>query len=344
MRVLVVGREHKFGLEASYARAFQTLGLEVVHLDPYVALNRNRYWRSRLWKRIFEYSLLERFNDLWFDELVAVDADVVFVCKGHFALPKFWRKYKSARPRTVLACYNPDDPITTFSRGGNRPWITDSVACFDLYCSYKAAIANELKAKGVRRVATIPFAWDPLVHPHFDSAEGDIDVVFVGNGDDHRTNWLSAIFSNPKARHWQIAVYGNWKRSPFRQLSHVTVLEPVEGSEMAQVLSSSKIALNILRKQNEGSHNMRSFEIPGSGGLLASQYSPEQDSFFRDRCSAAYFDTPEEAVEIINRLLADKGKRLRMKAAGSHTARGHTYVDRAQQFLSAVDGISRSLR
>ena len=49
--------------------------------------------------------------------------------------------------------------------------------------------------------------------------------------------------------------------------------------KFAKVICESHASLNIFRKQNELSHNMKTFEIPAMGGLMITKRSKEQDFF-----------------------------------------------------------------
>ena len=71
---------------------------------------------------------------------------------------------------------------------------------------------------------------------------------------------------------------------------------------MARLIAGARVAINILRKQNEGSYNMRTFENPGCGGLLASQFSIEQQDFFPDGNAAIYFANLEDMVPQLGRV------------------------------------------
>ena len=43
-----------------------------------------------------------------------------------------------------------------------------------------------------------------------------------------------------------------------------------------------RVQLNLFRQYNEGSHNMRTFEIPAVGGIQLTEYSTEQADFFKE--------------------------------------------------------------
>ncbi|MDB4733770.1 glycosyltransferase [Planctomycetota bacterium] len=246
----------------------------------------------------------------------------------------------------MTVCYNPDDPITTFSRGSNRPWVTGSISAFDLFCTYKGGILGELTARGAREVLHLPFAWDDLV-PGDDprdagDGETDYDLLFVGNGDRQREALLCNILEHARFTDLRIGVYGNWGGVRSKLLRDVLAGRQASFGEMQDLVRRSCLSLNILRRQNEGSHNMRTFEIPGAGGLMMSQAGAEQESWFAEGSSALYFSSAEEAVEKALWARRAPGEVAKMREAASAIAARNTYRDRAATILSRVAEIQSS--
>jgi spore maturation protein CgeB len=169
-------------------------------------------------------------------------------------------------------------------------------------------------------------------------AEGgyEYDLVFVGNADAYRVEWLTRILTVPATRAWRVAVFGHWPKVAHRALAERVHHRQIVGAEMAQVLARSKVALNILRRQNEGSHNMRTFEIPGCGGLMASQYSAEQNAVFPAGESAIYFTTAEEAASRIGEVIADEALLARLRKGACERVKTQTYADRAAAILEQL--------
>ena len=339
MKILILSHGDAAALEASYGRAFAALGHKVTVLNPMPRLEADPMWRHRAARRLFERAILARHNAAWFDEVAAVPADLTFVAKGTWALPGFWRRYKAARPGTVLVCINADDPLTTYSRGANRRWITESIGTFDLYSTYKSALVAPLLRAGARRVVRIPFAWDPDLHPP-SPAGGGPDLVFVGNADAHREAFLTAIVDHPAAAAWRIEVHGLWPRVASPALRAAIRPGQLTGAAMARCVASARLALNIMRRQNEGAHNMRTFETAGCGGLMASQYSAEQHAVFPDGEAAVYFADAGEAVAVLAAALAEPERLAAMRVRAGAIVAQHTYVARARQLLAAAEGVT----
>ncbi|MCX6890312.1 MAG: glycosyltransferase [Verrucomicrobia bacterium] len=350
MRILLLSDAHEMYLGASYLRAFRQLGQDAAILDPPAQLAKSSLWRMRLVRRLLERVILHWFSRRLLPALLQSPFDMVWVGKGAWAVPWLWREFKRLRPHTVLVCYNADNPVVTFSRGGNRPWVTEAIPCFDLYCTYNRQLLQPLQVAGARHVLRLPFAWDPYVHPRLNDPSENTppkelkhDLVFVGNGDAYREKWIGSILRAGKTRGVNLAVYGSWPRCGDRDVRAALRGNGLLGREMVAVVRTSGLALNILRRQNEGSHNMRTFEAPGCGGVLASQRSPEQEEFFPEGAAAVYFDHAAEAAALAAELLRNRPRleamRLRARAIVSH----HTYVERAKTLLAAVEELKIEL-
>lgn len=347
MRIFVLNEPEEYGLGASYARAFRHLGHQVTLLDPFAELRKHLLWRFRLTRRVFERQIITACNRRWIDQLSRMPAEMMWVGKGGWAVPWLWREFKRRKPEVKLVCYNADNPIITYSRGANLPWITKSIPCFDLYCTYNKSLVEPLRQAGAKRVERLPFAWDPELHPELEPSETDrrrygCDVVFIGNGDSHREKWMKEIMAAAKSFGWRFAIYGDWSRCRDQSVLNLVRGRQIYGLEMVKAIRSAKIAINILRVQNEGSHNMRTFEIPGCGGVMISQRSPEQEECFPEPRAAVYFRNAGECVAKMRELIENEPLRLQVADATHQIARRHTYLHRAETLLEAIGIIEES--
>ncbi|HEV2714891.1 MAG TPA: glycosyltransferase, partial [Terriglobales bacterium] len=278
----------------------------------------------------------------WIEQLARISADLVWVGKGAWALPWFWQELKRREPFAKLVCYNADNPIVTYSRGGNRLWVTESIPYFDYYCTYNGSLVEPLKRAGAKKVIQSPFAWDPWLHPaeveicQEDRERYACDVMFVGNGDEYREKWLENIMEAAEPYKWQFHVYGCWNPRRGSRVMQAIRGAQIYGLEMVKAVRAARISINVLRAQNEGSHNMRTFEIPGCRGLMASQFSAEQNEFFKGGEAAIYFKNPGEAVAKIADVISQEAKLKNLVAQAHEIARQNTYVHRAKSLIDAI--------
>ncbi len=108
---------------------------------------------------------------------------------------------------------------------------------------------------------------------------------------------------------------------------------PVWGRAVSDVYACAPVSLNVLNAENLGGPNMRTFEIPASGGVMLARYSPEQDEFFPEGEAAVYYRSPEEIDEKIDLLLGDRDLRRRLRRNALRLAAEQTYDVRAATVL-----------
>jgi spore maturation protein CgeB len=78
---------------------------------------------------------------------------------------------------------------------------------------------------------------------------------------------------------------------------------------------------------------MRTFEIPGSGGVMLARYSAAQDEFFPENEAAVYYRSPAEIDDKIEWLLGDRQLRERIRKNAVKLAAEQSYDVRAAQVL-----------
>jgi spore maturation protein CgeB len=100
-------------------------------------------------------------------------------------------------------------------------------------------------------------------------------------------------------------------------------------------MSRAAVTLNILRKQNRTSHNMKTFEIPGMGGLMLTERSYEQNNFFPENKSSLMYTGLKELKKKI--LYAYNNKHVsKIRIAGSKVIKKNYYKNRVNLILDEI--------
>jgi spore maturation protein CgeB len=83
---------------------------------------------------------------------------------------------------------------------------------------------------------------------------------------------------------------------------------------------------------------MRTFEVPGSHGLLISQYTDEQNSFFEQDKEAFYFETIDEAVLKMKFIINNKSlaKKVRLQGYRRAIKSNYAYEYRAKSMFDII--------
>jgi spore maturation protein CgeB len=329
---------HESYLGSSYKRAFEELGHEVVPFESADYSGDLSWWvRRRIPHRLTLHSL--RLRDLgsrgwqgrFLDTIRRSAPELVLVLNGNFLMPHTLRAVRAMGRRVVI--FHADNPFGPYACV--RPEQLPVIPEVDGYLIWSRRLIERARAYGARRTGYLPFGWDPLIFPAGQLADRpDYDVVFVGNWDRHREDALT-----PVAQRFKLAIFGAdyWssRTSAFSPL-RACWKGPVIGAQCADIFRRAKVSLNILREQNlpDGT-NMRTFEIPGSGGFSLSNRTSGAEEILPDGEAAAYFDSTSDCLAKIEHYLARDEERRRMAARGHEiVAGGYTYRHLAEKILA----------
>jgi len=276
-----------------------------------------------------------RFNRTLRNQALAFRPDLVLIVKGTYVAPGTLAAIRR-ETGAHLVNYATDDP---FNPANATPDLLAAIPQYDLYCSTKRAILDDLRRAGARRVAHVFFAYKPDLHFPEVPASGeerrrfDADVAFIGGADRDRIPYAAAIAALPGV---SLALYGGyWDRyPPLRSCARGFVV----GREYRLALGGCRIALCLVRHANRDGHVMRSFEIPACGAFMLAEKTEEHRSLFTDGTDAAFFESPQDLTAQVRHYLTCDEERRRIAAAGHEhiTAGGHTYRDRLNEILALV--------
>lgn len=337
MRILLVGSAQKWSLEAFYHRAFTNLQHQVQLFD--VETRRFFLSSSSLPARVYN-KLISPFNASAVESRIRRffnsegEWDLVVVFKGREFTPELLAECRDKTKHSSWVNINPDDPLDTSNKGGSNENVRNSIPQYDHYFVWSKRLVDAVSEAGAKRVSYLPFGFDEVMHrPSTLAKPGSRNqVAFIGSWDSEREKWVAAI------RRVDVQVFGwAWERSSTSHSRIVINERTIYEEELASITSESIGALNLLRPQNAGSHNMRTFEVPAMNGLLLTQRSSEQQQFFPENEASVMFDTPEELNHSIERIVLDPGWAKRVRARGLELSIAHTYTRRAAQLLGTLD-------
>jgi hypothetical protein len=246
-------------------------------------------------------------------------------------LPKTLLKIRAKGIKLIN--YNPDNPFFFSGRGSGNKNITNSIDLYDLHLTYNLSVLNQLLALG-QKAYWLPFGFesDAAVFTECKREVEIVKVCFVGNPDRFRENFLQALADQGIA----IDVYGKgWK------VKHPLIerFGPVYGIDYWKTLRKYRIQLNPLRPHNPTSHGMRSFEVPGIGGILLTPDTIEHTQFFLADEEAFYYIDISTCLEKINHLLSLsklEAELIREKARNRSLSSKYDYNSRALEALDYI--------
>ncbi len=347
-KVLVIGPLNEGALAESYARAFERLGMEVVRFDSERALTQaGRFSGNRILRRLLRRAMWNAVNRETIEVAQSVRPALIFAVKCSFFHPETIRQIRKSVGVPFVNHY-PDHPyigVRWMPREASalRRDLIEVFRQYSMVWMWERSLIERLQRDGVE-ARYLPFAVDPeLFHPpsqtHSQSQSNDEsldceacnathDVAFVANYSRHRCDEVAAI------RRHTVAIWGsNWPL-PWRTLSgQHRVHPPVWGRAVSGIMARAAVSLNVLNAENLGGPNMRTFEIPASGGVMLARYSAEQHAFFPEGEAAAYYRSAAELDDKIAELLGDRDLRQRLRRNAIRLAAEQTYDVRAATVL-----------
>jgi len=295
-----------------------------------------RFIRKRRIQRLISFIVGKNL----IDKVNRFAPDMVFILKGESISPKILEKIR--RKGIILFNWNPDNP---FNMATSTKEYLKSIPIYDCHFTWGRFLIERLLDEGARRVEYLPFAFDPEFHfPDQSPKEAPIssvyDVIFIGTWDREREEVLEKISD------YNLAIWGNnWhsvrKNSPLRKC---WMGSAKYGPQMAKIVSSAKIVLNLVRKQNRPAHNMRTFEIPACRGFMLATDTPEQKEFLAEGREAVYFTDISDLREKIDYYLRNSEEREKIAKAGYQKVQKETYLKRMEKVIQVLEEIENKKR
>jgi Glycosyl transferases group 1 len=343
-RLLLIGGFGPGQLPDSYARGFERRGLEVLRFDSDRAyLESAAFAHNRYVRRACRPWLWGRMHRATIDAARAVKPHAVMTVKGSYLDAETVRSIKRELGVPFFNYY-PDHPycgvpLNPRKTSAQRRDLIDVLREYTRVWTWEPALSARLGSDGVS-AAYLPFGVDDdLFRP---SAAGppspcgecaqDHRVVFIGQHSDKREAHLAGVREHP------VGLWGNrWSRAAGRFGGrHGVHREPAFGETCAALYRSADVSLNVVDDLNMPGHNMRTFEITGSGGAMLACHTAEQAAIFPAGEAAMYYREPAELDDLLGRMCADRPFSARLKRNAAAIASGHSYQVRAATIIAEL--------
>ncbi len=330
MRVLIVGSIKEYAIERFYIKYLKELGVEIFN---YASADRVSGFRTQnVLTRILFRTGIHRGYVPVNRELIKMagdlQPDIIWIFKGMEIYPSTLNQLKAGHFKLVN--YNADHPFIFAGRGSGNRNVTHSVGLYDLHFCYHEGLRQRIASEFRLPAVYLPFAFD-LSSEAYETAVRHTEskkICFIGNPDPIRVEILLNLLKSG----FEVDVYGHgWNRTRLALKKGIGIQDAVYGQEFWNKLRQYRVQLNIFRKHNLGSHNMRTFEVPAVGGIQLTPFSEEQDGFFAENKEVFFYrDTGE--LEDKCRYLLDLPDReayaIREAARRRSASSGYTYRDR----------------
>jgi spore maturation protein CgeB len=339
-KILIVGSDQVWSLEKIY---LQYLAAEGIAVELFAAQNilyayNGRSIVNKLKLRLGISGIYRTINRQLRERVGQFKPDIVWVFKGMEVLPETLKWIHDQG--ILLVNFNPDNPFIFSGRGSGNRYVTDSIPLYDLHFTYNLEVKRRLEDQLHLRAAFLPFGFEVSEEVvQLAAAEPEIQkVCFLGNPDKHR----AAVIEKLLASGISIDLYGvDWNKfvNPHPLLG---IFPPVFKEEFWKTLRRYRVQLNLMRVHNEDSHNMRSFEVPGIGGIMLAPATTEHLMFFHDGEEAYLFPDIEDCIKKAQHILAlgrEEAGRIRDNARNRSLAGGYSYRQRVKKALLELKDI-----
>ncbi len=335
MKLLLAGANEVWAIERFYVKYIRKAGIEIelIPTFSYFLQYRNTSIINRILHRLGLSGIYRRINETLKKKILDFKPDLVWVFKGMEVLPETitWIKDKGI----TVVNYNPDNPFIFTDRGSGNANVTKSITLYNLHFTYNLVIKKQLEHLK-QQVAVLPFGFDISDEVYNDCMiqQEIIKVCFIGTPDTKRVAFLKQLAEQGIS----YEVYGNdWDK--FIDHPNVTIHKAVYEKEFWKILRRYRVQLNLMRIHNEESHNMRSFEVPGVGGIMVAPDTYEHRLYFEDGKEVFLYKEVADCAATIKRLLSlssIQADTIRTAARQRSLHSGYTYQQRAMQALEQL--------
>jgi spore maturation protein CgeB len=341
MRLLLIGSESEYAIERPYLRYLSKIeGIE--YIDLFKAQNQflDYYSANTLNKIVYRLGvsdILEKINETLIQKVNDCKPHAVLIFKGMEIFPStlVWMKQAGIK----LVNYNPDNPFLFSGRGSGNKNISNSISLYDLHFTYDADIKKQIEQKYQLPVEILPFGFD-LSSQLFEQCARQQEVkkvCFLGSADVYRAKLLKQLAREGV----QIDVYGNnWR--DFLKTKNVQSHDAVYGDRFWETLWRYRVQLNLMRPHNPHSHNMRTFEVPGVGGIQLAPSTNDHATYFEPNDEIFLFTDLADCKNKILKLLelsAFEASKIRQAARARSLTSGYTYEARAQLVFNWIEKV-----
>jgi spore maturation protein CgeB len=337
MKILVVGAAKPPAIERYFVRHLEELGEEVRH---YAAQNVFfDYYNQRIWHKLaFKAGfspIYRKINEEFREQVNAFRPQLIWVFKGMeiFASSLEWARAKGIR----LVNYNTDNPFLFSGKGSGNQNVTDGLPLYDLHLTYDRDIRERIVKEYGIRCELLPFGFEENaeLYEACTRQEEECSACFVGSPDKDRVAFLEQI-----AAEIPVTLYGAWEGTAMKGM--FTVNPAVHGTDFWKTLYRFRVQLNYMRPHNPASHNMRSFEVPGIGGIMLAPATVDHKAYFKTDEEIFLYSDPQECLAKAKYLLGmakEQADEIRRKVRTRSLVSGYSYQARARQALDWFESI-----
>ena len=342
MKILIIGSLSNYAIERYFNKYLNNRTHLDVECKVFVAQDLfldyyNKSLANKIIFRLGHEAIYKSINIKLKNFIEDYQPDIIWVFKGMEVFPETlkWAKEKHIK----LINFNPDNPFIFTGSGSGNSNVSRSIGLYDIHFTYNHNTKKELEKKYKIPTFWLPFGYDISEVQYQDALRENeiLKTCFIGTPDFTRVEFLKEIAKSGI----KVDLFGNhWKNHVNHK--NFTIHPAVYGNELLAHLHKYRIQLNPLRIHNVDSHGMRSFEVPGIGGLMLAPRTTEHVKFFEEGKESFFYSTTHEAISRINEILAltsEETTMLRKNARQRCITSGYSYENRTEEVLTILNTV-----
>jgi spore maturation protein CgeB len=336
IKLLIVGSQRLNSLETIYIKYLKVNDLDIFHIDLSVfysysgLINKILYIFS--YKTLYKksnYELLKyvkkcKPNFIWFFKGVELEDKTLLLLKEN---------------NIKLIYYNPDHPFIRNSVSHGKKNVEKNLPLFDIHFSYQTELTKLINTKFNLPSYNLPFGYDLTNEDYATINDKEIKrACFVGTPDKERVKTIKYLIGNKI----HLDLYGNGWSKFFKNSPYVNIFPSVINLELYKTLHKYRLQLNLFRKHNMGSHNMRFFEIPAVGGIQLCNYSIEASQYFDEGKEIFFFHSNNDLLQKIKTILNYDDTsiiEIRTSARLKSLSSSYSYQSRSNYFFNIITNL-----
>lgn len=299
MKLLVVGQKQEFRFEHQIAFELEK-HFQVYYFDPEKYTESIKY---KIFDRLDKISFFRNFyflrlNNNFFRAVKLNKPDLIIIFSLNFIMPRTLKKIKKHISSKIFIFFT-DNPINKKYSYSYRYETIKIAKISDRYFVISRLIKKYLKYHYKINSLNFQFYYSDRLMPKTNSKH-IYDIVFIGNLDSRRVEILNYI-----SKYFVINI---WCENSFHKKNlnkNIIIHQSVYGKDYSNVISKSKICLNILREHNikAQSVNMRDYEILGLKKVLLRDYTIDGYHYLKKYNNCFFFKEKSEIPKTLSKLL-----------------------------------------
>ena len=309
MKILFIGKN--YGHSKLNYKAIKSLHPKTTFLDSSKII-------KGIYYHIFYHLMPSLFNNIitnFYKNNITQKYDLIFFSNVEFINHEVIKKLRKKTNNIYFYCS--DNP---FVNRDKKKWelIKSVISKFDLMIFHQKSREKYIKKFKIKKyVIIIPPYYKDLQFNNYKKKTNKRNICFVGTWFPER----GKFFYELKKLGLEFNIYGpRWDKDKkyYKYLKDNITLKRLSINECAKIVSTYKIGISLLSKDNNDDITHRCIEIPAIGSLLCCQRTKTMKKILIENKEAIYFDTPKECFNQCKKLVNNEKRLNKISKNGNH--------------------------